>query len=283
MTQGAARDLVARRDALRDRIVMLATSDDRIRAAWLQGSLARGDHDLYSDVDAYFAIEDGAFDSVWNDRASLLAQLGRPLAWSDATTPGFRAIHALLDGGVRLDLAFERASQIEQQKRPAVLVLFDRGGCASRLRTGWAAPGAAIGQIVVTIIRMTRQGATWPLRLLGRGQWSTLAMMELDLINQQVAQLMAIRREPANFYANPFSLFRALDADQRGEIDRLTQRALAAAGARDASALKDVHLDVYDALVREGRAACAALGAPYPIGEQEDAAIRALLEREWPG
>jgi hypothetical protein len=108
-------------------------------------------------------------------------------------------------------------------------------------------------------------------------------MMELDLINHQIAQLMAVRRDPANFYANPFSLFRALDAGQRAEIDRLTQRALSAVSARDAGALKGVHLAIYDALVREGRAACATLGVAYPVGEREDADIRALLEREWGG
>jgi hypothetical protein len=94
---------------------------------------------------------------------------------------------------------------------------------------------------------------------------------------------MALQRDPANLYTNPFSLFRALDAEQRAEIDRLTQRALAAASARDALALRVVHLEVYDALVREARAACDALGVAYPIGAQEEADLRALLEREWPG
>lgn len=281
MTQDAARDLVKRRDALLDRLVALAQADDRIPAAWLQGSLARGDSDPWSDVDAYLAIEDGAFDSVWADRASLLARLGRPLAWSDATVPGLKALHALLDGGVKLDLFFEPVLKLTQQKRPAVQVLYDGGGIASRLQTGWEAPVPAIAHIVGTIIRMTRQGATWPLRLLHRGQWSTLAMTELDLVNHQIAQLMAVQRDPANFYMNAFSLFRLLDRGQQAELDRLTRRALAAVMAQDAAALKPVHLDIYDALVREGRAACASLGTAYPIGEQEEADLRALLERNW--
>ena len=38
---------------------------------------------------------------------------------------------------------------------------------AARLALDWQAPAPLIGRIIQTIIRMTRQGATWPLRLLG--------------------------------------------------------------------------------------------------------------------
>lgn len=275
--------MAQRRKAVLARLTELAALDERITALWLQGSLARDDHDAYSDIDAYLAIDDTAFDALWNERAQLLARIDRPLAWSDATFPGLKALHALLENGVKLDLFFEPVSKLEQQERPVVRVLYDRGGIAGRLHTGWEAPTQTIAHIVSTIIKMTRQGTTWPLRLLHRGQWSTLAMMELDLINQQIAQLMAIQRDPAHFYMNAFSLYRLLDAAQQAEIDRLTTRAQAALTARDTTALKAVHLDVFDALGREGRAACTALGTPYPIGTREEADLRALLEREWPG
>lgn len=275
--------MVERRDALLARLVATAQVDSRIAAVWLQGSLARGDHDAYSDVDAYLAVDDAAFDAVWSGRADLLAKIARPFAWSDATTPGLKAVHSLLEGGIKLDLFFEPASKLEEHARPAVQMLHDGAGCAPRLRTGYVAPVSTIAHIVSTIMRMTRQGATWPLRLLHRGQWSTLAMMELDLINGQVAQLMAIQRDPANFYMSPFAFYRLLDEAQQAEIDRLTHRALFAVNHRDSTALKELHLDVYDALVREGRAACAALGTPYPMAEQDEHDLRALLEREWCG
>ena len=278
-----AQEMVARREALLDRLIAVSKADSRIVAVWLQGSLARGDHDAYSDVDAYLAIDDAAFEAVWSERAALLSKIARPFAWSDATTPGLRAIHSLLEGGIKLDLFFEPASKLEQQKRPAVYVLHDGANCTPRLLTGFEAPTDAIAYVLGIIIRMTRQGATWPLRLLHRDQWSTLAMMELDLINAQVAQLMAIQRDPTHFYMNPFSFYRLLDAAQQAEIDRLTRSALFAVSHRDSTALKEVHLDVYDALIREGRAACAALGAPYPIGEVEERDLRAHIAREWCG
>jgi predicted nucleotidyltransferase len=250
VTQNHAREMMLRREALVDRLVEVAKADRRIVAVWLQGSLARGDYDAYSDVDAYFAVEDAAFDQVWNERATLLARIARPFAWSEAATPGLKAIHSLLEGGIKLDLFFEPASKLEQQKRPAVYVLHDCADCTQRLRTGFEAPVDAISNVLSIIVRMTRQGATWPLRLLHRDQWSTLAMMELDLINAQLAQLMAVRRDAGNFYMNPFSFYRLLSAEQQAVIDRLSQRATSAVAARDAAALKAVHLDVFDALVR---------------------------------
>jgi predicted nucleotidyltransferase len=276
-------DMVVRRDAVLARLVELAKIDLRIAAVWLQGSLARGDEDPYSDIDAYLAIDDEDFAEMWNGRAQLLAKLARPLAWCDATSPGLKAVHALLEGGVKLDLFFEPLSQLEQTQRPAVRVLHDAEGCSPRLLTGFEAPTEAIAYIVGIIIKMTRQGATWPLRLLHRGQWSTLAMMEVDLINAQLAQLMALQIDPAHFYMNPFSLYRLLNGAQQAELDRLTHRVLVATAHRDATELKDVHLEVYDALVREGRAACAALGAPYPLDAADERDLRTLLEREWCG
>jgi hypothetical protein len=216
-------------------------------------------------------------------RQAYLGRSARPLAWSDATTPGLKAVHALLDGGVKLDLFFEPVSRLADQKRPAVRLLYDRAGVASQLVTGWQPPKPTIAHIIAVIVRMTRQGAPWPLRLLHRGQWSTLAMMEVDLINAQLAQLVAVRRDAGNFYMNPFSFYRLLDPMEQAEVDRLSQRALSAVAARDATALKAVHLEVFDALVREGRAACAALATRYPIGDDEERELRALLDREWPG
>jgi len=283
MTENHAREMVLRREALLDRLIEVAKGDDRIRACWLQGSLARGDHDAYSDVDAYYAVDDAKFEDAWKERGAILAGIARPLAWSDATTPGLKAVHSLLESGLKLDLFFEPASKLEQQKRPAVYLLYDCGDCAPRLLDGWEAPVGTIAHIVSIIIKMTRQGATWPLRLLHRDQWSTLAMMELDLINAQVAQLMAIQNNPGHFYMNAFSYYRLLTPQQRAEIDRLTHRALFAVTHRDGIALKEVHLDVYDALIREGKAACAALGAPYPLNDGDERDLRALIDKEWGG
>jgi len=262
-------------------LVRFAEEDPRIVALWLQGSLAAGGADPFSDIDAYLAVDDANYDAAWAERAALLDRLGA-LVWSNAVAPGLMAIHALMPGGARLDLFFERASAVGEAARPAVKVLVDKGGVTARLMPGWEAPTPTVARAITTIIRMTRQGATWPLRVLGRGQWPTLAAMELELINRQLAQLMAVRRDPANFYKNPNALAQLLCDDERAQLADLTTAALAALAAQDAVALKSVHLRIQDALVEQGRGACAALGVSYPISEDAERAVRDLIERSWP-
>jgi hypothetical protein len=165
----------------------------------------------------------------------VLDRLGGALVWSPATTPGLTAVHALMTGGARLDLFFEKASAAPAAPRPVAKPLIDKTGLASQLRLDWKAPAPVVAGIIQVIIRMTRQGATWPLRVLGRGQWATLAMMELDLINGQLAQLMAVRHDAASYYRNPFSLAPLLTAAERGLLAQLTADALVALGAKDAA------------------------------------------------
>jgi hypothetical protein len=275
-------DFARDRGQVLEALTAFATGESEAQGLWLQGSLARGDADPLSDIDAYLAIDDASLDAVYGRRETILASLRPVIAWADATTPGLKAVHALLDGGVRLDLFFEPASKVGEQKRPALRLLLDKADLAARLQAGWEAPAALIGRIVGVIVRMTRQGGTWPLRALRRGQWSTFAMMELDLINAQIAQLMAVQIDPANFYQNPFSLYRRLRPEQQAVLDTLSQEALNGLARRDAAAMLQVHLKVLDALVREGRAACDSLGVVYPITGEGDARLRGLLQRAWP-
>ena len=270
------------RDVVLAALEALANEDPRIEALWLQGSLAAGGDDPYSDIDAYLAIRDADYDAVWAEREAVLELLGGALAWSNATTPGFIAVHALMRGGVRLDLMFEKASAADAAARPAVKVLLDKTGVAAGLRLDWRPETATVARIITTTIRMTRQGATWPLRVLGRGQWGTLAKIELDLINFQVAQLMAVSHDPANVYKNPNALAQTLTDVERALLADLTDAALAALAARDLKALKAVHLRIGDALVSAGQAACAALGVAYPIDDAREQAVRDLIESSWP-
>ena len=270
------------REAALDALERWAKAEARVQGLWLQGSLATDEADAFSDIDAYVAVDDASLAGLWAERSKVLKKLGGPLVWSDATAPGLKAVHGLMKGGARLDLFFEPASAVDDVARPPVRLLLDKADLATRLRGGWAAPVAVIGRQIQTIIRMTRQGATWPLRVIGRGQWSTAAMMELNLINAQVAQLMAVVHDPANFYKNPFSLALALSSEERARLDTLTAEALAAVAEREPAALMTAHLKVFDALVEEGRRACAALGVDYPIPAAREAEIRELLERAWP-
>jgi predicted nucleotidyltransferase len=270
----------AQREAVIARLLACVRDDDRLLALWLQGSLADGSGDPLSDIDAYVAVRDDVFDEVYAEREALIARAGSVLAVMDG--PALRAIHVLLEGPVKLDLFYEPASGIGTPLRPAVRVLLDKAGVAANLRTGWRPPREQVVRIIDGTLRGTTQGGAWPLRMIGRGQWTTLARTELELVNDQLALLMAAQVDPALLFKNKFSLPRLLPPAQRDQIEALGTEIIRTHADRDLRAMRDVHLRITDAIFREGRAACTALDIPYPLTDAAEAAMTRLYVEAWP-
>ena len=70
-------------EQLIDRFSDACKSDHRVVAAFVGGSIARGEADQYSDVDFCVVTTDEAADDVFADRAAIVAQLGTPLFLED--------------------------------------------------------------------------------------------------------------------------------------------------------------------------------------------------------
>lgn len=77
-------------EAVVNRLISICQSDDRIVAAFIGGSYARGDADSYSDLDLYVITTDESFDLVVAEREALVNMLGQPLFLED-----FGAVHGL--------------------------------------------------------------------------------------------------------------------------------------------------------------------------------------------
>jgi hypothetical protein len=99
------------RERVRDRVLELAASDERVTGGAVVGSFAEGDGDRWSDLDLTFAVIDGV---------SLVDVLSD---WTRSLVDDFRAIHLfdlprassiyrvfLLPGCLQLDLSFTPAS-----------------------------------------------------------------------------------------------------------------------------------------------------------------------------
>ncbi len=67
------------RTALLARAQVVVAQDPRARAAWLFGSLGRGDADDLSDIDLFIIVADQDQDDVAANRYAYMAQLGEPL------------------------------------------------------------------------------------------------------------------------------------------------------------------------------------------------------------
>src|SRR6185295_18343811 len=166
---GSSEPIAARHEALIQRLTAAARADERVVAAWLQGSRADGSADDFSDIDYYVAVEDQAFGSF--DKLAFIGQAADVLVHAELF--GGYGVVCLLEGPVKLDFIAEKASAAPNIPRPAVKLLVDKSGIT--LKTGWEPPREDVARQIDSTIRTTLQGASWPVRLLRRGQWMTHA------------------------------------------------------------------------------------------------------------
>jgi len=252
-----------------------ARADQRVLAAWLQGSRADGSADAFSDIDYYVAVEDEDFNSF--DKLEFVSQVAQVLVHAELF--GQYGIACLLEGPVKLDFFVERASTAPQLPRPAVNLLMEK--TRVMLKTGWEPSRQDVARQIDSLIRTTLQGASWPVRLLRRGQWMTHAFSELTLIHSVIVPLMLVQHDARAFHRNAMTRERLLTDEQRAEVDALAHEVLTALTARSPEASLQAHLHIVDLMGQAGRTACAAFDLEFPEAAEREA--RRLYEREWPG
>ena len=71
----------AERGQLLDALLDLLQHDPAVRAAWLFGSMGRGDEDALSDLDLWVVVEDGQFPAILADPRAWAARVGQPVLW----------------------------------------------------------------------------------------------------------------------------------------------------------------------------------------------------------
>jgi predicted nucleotidyltransferase len=266
----------ARHAAVLQNLIEVAEADDRVVAAWLQGSRADGTADPFSDIDLYLAISDEAYESF--DRIEFIERAARVLV--HAELPGNLGVVCLVQGPVKLDLLVEKISAIGQMQRPAAKMLVDKDDVEAKLVTGWTPDRNDVANEVDRLLRMTYQGASWPIRLLRRGQWMTHAYSELTLIHNMIVPLLLAPNDLRAFQRNPMTRERLLSDAEREEIDALAKNVLALLAGRSPKKAYDAHLSITDMLGRAGRAACDAFDIEFPEAAEQEALQ--FYEREWP-
>lgn len=107
---------------------------DDIRAVGLVvgGSLAKGGADIYSDVDLYVVVWDGAFEEVFAERNSTAESVSSPLfAFAVDPVPGGSTDHIVLyEGSAKFDFMYLRESDLGPHPRwDGCVVLKDTDGC----------------------------------------------------------------------------------------------------------------------------------------------------------
>jgi predicted nucleotidyltransferase len=113
-------------DLVVSRFVDSCSADDRIVAAFLCGSHARGEADEYSDLDLGVITRDDALENVMAERAAFVGQLGEPVFVEDFGLE--RIAFFILADGTECELVFGREGALEELDVGPFVTLVDKRG-----------------------------------------------------------------------------------------------------------------------------------------------------------
>lgn len=121
--------LVAERHrATLDRFVAACRADERVLAAFLGGSYARGTVDAYSDLDLYVIMADEPYAEFFAERAAFVRQFGAPVFLEDFDAYGFDLLLFIFADGVEGELALGRAGGFQHIHGGPHVILLDKTG-----------------------------------------------------------------------------------------------------------------------------------------------------------
>lgn len=113
-------------DAVLGRFVEMCSSDRRIVAAFLEGSIVTGKADAYSDIDLCLIAEDDVYEAVLADRAAIIRKLGEPIFLESFSNEPITFF--ILSDGTEGELSFGRESRLDEVIHGPYRTLLDRKG-----------------------------------------------------------------------------------------------------------------------------------------------------------
>ena len=267
-----------RRGEMLDRAVAIFSADARFPAGWLEGSLADGSADSYSDIDLHLCVVESAWDEVWNGRRGVIERIAPILASLDIM--GVFGVGCLMAGPVKLDVFFERETGLASRPRIAVKRLWGAPEIFERFKIGDDLGDPAIKFALESNVLGILQGATWPVRILARGQIETFLFGEILLVETVVVPLMLLETDRRAFHRNMFTRAKLLPAAQRDECARLVDRIETSVSEADRAAMRDVHIELFQKICLLARAAFARYGLEFPPRVESE--MVEFYNREWP-
>ena len=267
-----------RRGELIERAVAIFSGDARFPAGWLEGSLADGSADSYSDIDLHLCVVESAWEGVWNGRLREIERIAPILASLDIM--GVFGVGCLIEGPVKLDVFFEREGGLASRPRIAVKRLWGAPEIYERFKIGDDLGDAAIKHALQLNMLGFMQGAAWPVRILARGQINTFLFNEILLVETAIIPLMLLEKDRRAFHRNMFTRAKRLPPAQRAECARLVDRIETSVRNGDRAAMRDVHIEIHRELCHLARAAFARYGLEFPPRVESE--MVEFYKREWP-
>ena len=121
-------------NAFRERVTSVLNQDDRVRVAWLTGSLATATADAYSDLDLRVAVLSEDFARIgewWNELIDDISPTVWKRRWPGP--PDEVIISAITAEYLRFDVVVQSVLDTKPRKLQAARVLFDKDGVAEQI------------------------------------------------------------------------------------------------------------------------------------------------------
>jgi predicted nucleotidyltransferase len=111
-----------------NRFIAACHADDRVVAAFIGGSYARGRNDIYSDLDFGLIITDETYEYFLADREAFIRLLGEPVFLEDYQGDGADFVFSIFSDGTEVELALGRESRFKHIHGGPYKVLLDKKG-----------------------------------------------------------------------------------------------------------------------------------------------------------
>ena len=126
-----------------NRFVAACQADERVVAAFLGGSYARGTADAYSDLDFGLITTDEAYNGFFAGRKAFIRRLGEPVFMEDYTGDGGDFVFFIFPDGTEVELALGRESHFTHIHSGPYRVLLDKKGILAGAVFSWHEPARA--------------------------------------------------------------------------------------------------------------------------------------------
>jgi predicted nucleotidyltransferase len=176
--------LTSKQQALLDAIVRVLTADIDIEAAWLAGSLGRGDGDTFSDVDV-LALARGTAGETGRRYARDVAAIAEPALVQ--LLFGGRILNVITTDWERFDISFVEAGELARFDADRLTPLFNRGERAPPRGDG--GPYRPAPETVLRLINEYLRVLGLLVVALGRQEYG-LALNGIDILRRLTVDLM---------------------------------------------------------------------------------------------
>ncbi|MEQ4205650.1 nucleotidyltransferase domain-containing protein [Actinopolymorpha sp. B17G11] len=180
--------------ALFSRLLAVVREDERFRAFWLSGSLARGVADAGSDLDVIIAVRDDDFEAYaesWRDWLATITPV--LLARQIPDMPG--SFYSLTTDCLRLDVVVEPVSRLATTPFRRRVVVVDHDGLDAQVPPPVDRAGPDLERMAFLVEEFYRTMANFPPAVVAREDW-LLGIMGVQSHRQMLYELFVQANQP---------------------------------------------------------------------------------------